>query len=169
MGRFGQGELYPTMPSQLQTQQEEIDLTLLGLHFAGGYYSATSAWARATFLPPPLHPPGNSTNEKAPDVKFPMYSNALLVYSNLPNVPLFSLKEKKNNITSPLFPGLTFGFATVSLSQVIIRFYSWTNPSFAGKITSSFLLFNVNSNYDLTTLLWGIPWKPSHICAQRDL
>lgn len=79
-----QGALSLTSLSQLQTQQEDPDLTLHGL--ACAYYS--SSWRR--------HVPYSLVATAQPmrsHLELPVHSNGFLVYYSLPNVSLSSLKS----------------------------------------------------------------------------
>lgn len=107
----------PYVHSLLQTQQEELDLTLHGFNLALGYYSTIPARkkARAFLIPdatphptPTLPPPLPKTAQPARShhtstlqtwwsKSHHIYVSGLLVHKSLLNLPLFSLR----NQTSP--------------------------------------------------------------------
>ena len=103
---FGQECYCPTIASQLQTQQEETNLTL--------QVETTIPGKEHTF--PYVH--GNSlATEKPPYFELPLQSKGLFLCHSLPNLP-FLLKNSSPPISSVPWTCLRV------LSQFVIIFYS---------------------------------------------
>lgn len=124
-GRFGRGVLScRTTRGQLQTQQEETDLTLQSILQVG--MTTILAGGRDTFLISGK----SSANEKPPHLKFLVYSSELLVYSNFPNLP-FLLKKACLSFV----PQTCVWFCPGLFVPDGVLFYFQINPSFVDKIT----------------------------------
>ena len=109
--------------SQLQTQQEEPNLTL--------HPDTTLQFQKKRGF---LYTLGSSSaNEKPPYYKLPVHSNGLVIYNSLPNLPLSSLKKHASPFIPSNLPGFCqfIGFYFLK----ILFIYSWKTQREKGRDT----------------------------------